>query len=160
MMIQRQQQMMQRQQQMMRQNPQMNPRQNQYYQQWQAYYRRMMSNPQGQLQQMVMQQQQMIANLKRQLQERDKHWHKTIQTTINFKDMEINELRGQIGKLEEENEAIGELQVDNFKMKKELNDLRGNHQQNVFDSLFDKIEMNKPKFKPPGPPTIKPTVDT
>eukprot|EP01084_Bolivina_argentea_P069245 126040_1 len=62
-----------------------------YYQQWAAYYQRMSQNPQGQLQQMVMQQQQMIGNLKRQLQDRDKHYHQTIQTTINFKDMEINE---------------------------------------------------------------------
>merc|ERR1712039_1101827 len=128
-----------------------------------------MSNPQGQLQQMVMQQQQMIANLKRQLQERDKHWHKTIQTTINFKDMEINELRGQIGKLEEENEAIGELQVENFKMKKELSGMRGDHQANVFDDFLGKIEMNKasktakvqwPGGKPPGPPKEAPKVET
>merc|ERR1712087_1036745 len=106
-----------------------------------------MSNPQGQLQQMVMQQQQMVANLKRQLQERDKHYHKTIQTTINFKDMEINELRQQITKLDEENEAIGELQMENFKMKKELNNLRGDHQANVFDNLFENMTSRQTKSK-------------
>eukprot|EP01084_Bolivina_argentea_P013090 24512_1 len=147
---------MQRQMQMQRMNPQMQ-KQNQYYRQWQQYYQRMMQNPQGQLQQMIMQQQQMIANLKRQLQERDKHYHKTIQTTINFKDMEINELRGQITKLEDENEAIGELQVQNFQMKKELNNLRGDHQANVFDNLFSKIsgsvkgsKVQWPGGKPPA----------
>jgi len=128
---------------------------NQYYQKWQQYYQRLMQNPQGQLQQMVMQQQQMIANLKRQLQERDKHYHKTIQTTINFKDMEINELREQISKLDKENEIIGELQMQNFKMKQELNNLRGDHQSNVFDNLLDNMtsrQMSKSKVAWPGGP--------
>merc|ERR1719361_1481384 len=88
---------------------------------------------------MVQQQQAMIAQLKKQLQERDKQHHKTIQTTINFKDMEMNELRGQIEKLEAENEAIGQLQMENFKMKQELNSLRGDHQTNVFDNLLDSM---------------------
>eukprot|EP01083_Nonionella_stella_P174208 603232_1 len=143
---------------------------NPYAQQWQQYYQRMMQNPQGQLQQMVMQQQQMIGNLKRQLQERDKHYHKTIQTTINFKDMEINELRKQITKLDEENEAIGELQMQNFKMKQELNNLRGDHQSNVFDNLLSNMNLakgsNAAKVEwpggvpvPPPPSTTAPAVD-
>eukprot|EP01084_Bolivina_argentea_P272886 464728_1 len=121
--------------------------------QWQQYYQRMARNPQQQQQQMIMQMQQMIANLKRQLQERDKHYHKTIQTTINFKDMEINELRELINRLEEENDCIGELQVQNFQMKKELNTLRGDHQENVFDNLFGNMTLSsagKSKVKRAG----------
>eukprot|EP01084_Bolivina_argentea_P272887 464729_1 len=133
----------------------MNPQQQQQQiqKQWQQYYQRMARNPQQQQQQMIMQMQQMIANLKRQLQERDKHYHKTIQTTINFKDMEINELRELINRLEEENDCIGELQVQNFQMKKELNTLRGDHQENVFDNLFGNMTLSsagKSKVKRAG----------
>jgi len=119
-------------------------RNNPHYQQWMQYYQRLMQNPQGQLQQMIMQQQTMIANLKRQLGERDKHYHKTIQTTINFKDLEINDLRQQITKLDEENEKIGQLQTDNFRMKQELNGLRGDHQNGVFDNLLTQMNASKP----------------
>ena len=101
-----------------------------------------------QAQRMVQQQQMMISNLKRQLADRDKHYHKTIQTTIQFKDMEMVALREQIGKLEEEIDELDELRVQNFKMKKELNGMRHDHQESVFDNLLDKIGMKKSDGKP------------
>merc|ERR1719464_1057593 len=113
------------------------------YRQWQMKMQTMMNNPQNQLQRMVQQQQMMIANLKKQLGERDKHYHKTIQTTINFKDLEMQALREQIEKLDEEVEQLDKYKVENHHMRQELNGLRGDHQNNVFDNFLGKIMSKK-----------------
>merc|ERR1719361_1521059 len=105
---------------------------------------------------MVQQQQTMIADLRRQLQERDKHYHKTIQTTIQFKDKQMAKLREQIDKLDAENEEIGELQMQNFKMKQELNSLRGDHQSNIFDNLLDSMKLKSNKTAKKQWPGAKP----